>query len=103
MSAARDRQGRGRARAGSVQAGVGEAAQEVQGGGVYPDQGGGWAAHAVLQQLPSAVLLTRTTCSCSAATMTIRSKSPPIRAAASPATGGPTVYPSKRSHGPTRL
>ena len=42
---------------GSVQAGLGEAAQEVQGGGLHPDQGGGRPAYAVLQQLPSAVLL----------------------------------------------
>ncbi len=48
--------GRG-ARAGSVQAGLGEAAHQVQGGGLHPDQGGGRAPHAVLHQLPSAVLL----------------------------------------------
>ena len=37
--------------------GYGEAAQEVQGGSLYPDQGGGRSAHAVLHQLPAAVLL----------------------------------------------
>ena len=57
LPAARHRQGSGRARPGAVQAGLGEAAQEVQGGGLHPDQGGGRPAHAVLQQLPSAVLL----------------------------------------------
>ena len=57
LPAARHRQGRGRARPGAVQAGLGEAAQEVQGGGLHPDQGGGRPSHAVLQQLPSAVLL----------------------------------------------
>ena len=51
-----DRDGR-RARPGSGQAGHGEAAQEVQGRGLHPDQGGGRPAYAVLHQLPSAVLL----------------------------------------------
>ena len=51
-------QARGRgARPGSVQAGLGQAAHEVQGRGLHPDQGGGRPAHAVLHQLPSAVLL----------------------------------------------
>ena len=47
----------GGARAGAVQAGLGQAAHQVQGRGLYPDQGGGRPAHAVLHQLPSAVLL----------------------------------------------
>ena len=49
-------QGRG-ARAGVRQAGIDHAAHEVHGAGVHPDEGGGWAAHAVLQRVPSAVLL----------------------------------------------
>ena len=57
LPAARHRQGRGGARPGAVQAGLGQAAQEVQGRGLHPDQGGGRPAHAVLQQLPAAVLL----------------------------------------------
>ena len=40
----------------SGEAGVDHAAQ-VQGRGVHPDQGGGRSPHAVLHQLPSAVLL----------------------------------------------
>ena len=47
---------RGGARPGSGQARLDQAAQEVQGGGLYPDQGGGRPAHAVLHQLPAAVL-----------------------------------------------
>ena len=43
LPAARDRQGRGGARAGAVQAGLDQAAQEVQGRGLHPDQGGGRA------------------------------------------------------------
>ena len=39
------------------QARLGHAAHEVQGGGLHPDQGGGRPAHAVLHQLPAAVLL----------------------------------------------
>ena len=57
LPAARHRQGSGGAGPGSVQAGLDQAAQEVQGRGLHPDQGGGWAAHAVLHQLPSPVLL----------------------------------------------
>jgi translation elongation factor EF-Tu-like GTPase len=57
LPAARRRaRGRG-ARPGAVQAGLDQAAQEVQGGGLHPDQGGGWPSHAVLHQLPSSVLL----------------------------------------------
>jgi elongation factor Tu len=56
-AAARHRQGRRRARPGAVQAGLGQAAHQVQGRGLHPDQGGGWPAHAVLHQLPAAVLL----------------------------------------------
>ena len=56
-AAARHRQGRRRARPGAVQAGLGQAAHQVQGRGLHPDQGGGWPSHAVLHQLPSAVLL----------------------------------------------
>ena len=33
------------------------AAHELRGAGVRPHQGGGWAAHAVLRELPAAVLL----------------------------------------------
>jgi translation elongation factor EF-Tu-like GTPase len=50
------REGR-RARPGSVQAGFGQAAHQVQGRGLHPDEGRGWPSHAVLHQLPSAVLL----------------------------------------------
>ena len=46
-----------RARAGHLRAGLDQAAQEVQGEAVRPDQGRGRAAHAVLQGLPAAVLL----------------------------------------------
>ena len=56
--AAARHQARGRrARPGAVQAGLGQAAHQVQGRGLHPDQGGGWPSHAVLHQLPSAVLL----------------------------------------------
>ena len=54
---ARDQARGGGARAGAVQARLGQAAHQVQGRGLYPDQGGGRPAHAVLHQLPSAVLL----------------------------------------------
>src|SRR4030095_2210391 len=54
--AARDRQGRSRARASARQAGLDQAAQEVQGRGVRADEGRGRAAHAVLQRVPAAVL-----------------------------------------------
>ena len=37
--------------------GIGQAAHQVRGRGLHPDQGGGRAAHAVLRQLPAAVLL----------------------------------------------
>src|SRR5207245_1331117 len=56
-AAAGHRQGRGGAGAGAGQAGDDQAAQEVQGGGVRPDEGRGGAAHAVLQRVPAAVLL----------------------------------------------
>ena len=46
-----------RARPGSGQAGLDHAAHQLRGRGVHPDQGGGWPSHAVLHQLPSAVLL----------------------------------------------
>ena len=39
------------------QAGLGEAAHEVHGGGLYPHQGRGRAAYAILRQLPAAILL----------------------------------------------
>jgi elongation factor Tu len=39
------------------QAGIDQAAHEVQGGGLHPDEGRGRTAHAVLQGLPAAVLL----------------------------------------------
>ncbi len=41
----------------SGQAGLDHAAHEVQGGSLHPDQGGGWPSHAVLLELPAAVLL----------------------------------------------
>ena len=37
--------------------GIGQAAHQVRGRGLHPDQGGGRPAHAVLRQLPAAVLL----------------------------------------------
>ena len=37
--------------------GIDHAAQEVQGRGLRPEEGGGWSPHAVLQGLPAAVLL----------------------------------------------
>ena len=40
-----------------AQAGLDHAAHEVPGRGLHPDQGGGRPAHAVLHQLPAAVLL----------------------------------------------
>ena len=50
-------QARGRAaRPGPVQAGLDHAAHQVQGRDLCPDQGGGRPAHAVLLQLPAAVL-----------------------------------------------
>ena len=56
--AAARHQARGsRARPGAVQAGLGQAAHQVQGRGLHPDQGGGRPSHAVLHQLPAAVLL----------------------------------------------
>jgi elongation factor Tu len=39
------------------QAGFDHAAHEVQGRGLHPDEGRGWPSHAVLHELPSAVLL----------------------------------------------
>ena len=54
---ARHRARRHRARAGDLQAGLGQAAHQVRGRGLHPDQGGGRPAHAVLRQLPAAVLL----------------------------------------------
>ena len=51
-------QARGRrARPGRHQAGLDHAAHRVRGAGLHPVQGRGWPAHAVLQQLPPAVLL----------------------------------------------
>ena len=47
--------GRG-ARAGAGQAGVDQAAHEVQGRGLHPVEGRGRAAHAVLQRVSAAVL-----------------------------------------------
>src|SRR5262245_39166325 len=52
-----DRQGRGGAGAGAGEAGVDQAVQEVQGGGVRADERGRGPAHAVLQRVPAAVLL----------------------------------------------
>ena len=53
----RHRQGSRRARSGSLQAGHRQAAQEVHGRSLHPEQGRGWPSHAVLHELPSAVLL----------------------------------------------
>jgi elongation factor Tu len=53
----RHRQGCGGARPGAMQARHHHAAQEVQGGSLCADQGGGRAAYAVLHQLPASVLL----------------------------------------------
>jgi elongation factor Tu len=51
-------QARGRrARPGARQAGLDHPAHQVRGPGLRPDQGGGRPPHAVLQQLPAAVLL----------------------------------------------
>ena len=53
---ARHRARRHRARPGPGQERVDQAAHQVQGAGLRPDQGGGWPPHAVLQRLPAAVL-----------------------------------------------
>ena len=51
-------QARGRgARHGRDQAGHHHPAHRLRGAGLHPVQGGGWPSHAVLQQLPAAVLL----------------------------------------------
>ena len=57
LPAARHRTRRRRARSGAGQAGLGDAAHELQGGSLHPDEGRGRPSHAVLQQLPSAILL----------------------------------------------
>ena len=54
--APRHREGRHRARPGPGQAGLDHAAQEVQGRGLRPEEGRGRPSHAVLHQLPPAVL-----------------------------------------------
>ena len=41
---------------GAGEAGLGDAAHEVHGGGLHPDEGRGWAAYAVFHELSSAVL-----------------------------------------------
>ncbi len=56
-AAARDEEGRHRARDGGLQAGLGDAAHEVRGRGLHPDEGRGRPSHAVLHRIPSAVLL----------------------------------------------
>ena len=56
-AAARHGKGRGGARAGDREAGIDQAAQEVQGRSVRAVEGRGRAAHAVLQGVPAAVLL----------------------------------------------
>ncbi len=53
---ARHGQRGGRARAGPVQAGLGDAAHDLHGGSLHPDQGRGRPSYAVLRQLSSAVL-----------------------------------------------
>ena len=57
LPAARHQARRRRARPGAVQARLGQAAHQVQGRGLHPDQGRGRPPHAVLHQLSSAVLL----------------------------------------------
>ena len=57
LPAARHRARGRRARPGAVQAGLGDAAHQVQGGSLHPHQGRGRPSHAVLHQLPPAVLL----------------------------------------------
>ena len=56
-AAARHQARGGRARPGRGEAGVDHPAHRVRGEGLHPVQGRGWSAHAVLRQLPSAVLL----------------------------------------------
>ena len=56
-AAARHEEGRRGARSGAGEAGLDHAAHEVQGRGVRADEGRGRSSHAVLQRLPSAVLL----------------------------------------------
>ena len=55
-AAARRGKRRRRARPGAGQAGLDQAAHEVQGRGLHPVEGRGRPSHAVLQRLPSAVL-----------------------------------------------
>ncbi len=55
--ASRDEEGRRGARAGAGEAGLDHPAQEVHGVGVHFDEGRGRSSHAVLQRIPSAVLL----------------------------------------------
>ena len=57
IAAARDEEGRSGARAGDGEDGIDQAAHEVQGGGLHPDEGRRRTAHAVLQGIPAAVLL----------------------------------------------
>ena len=57
LSAARHRARRCGARPGSGQAGLGDAAHELHGRSLHPDEGRGRPSHAVLRQLSSAVLL----------------------------------------------
>ena len=56
VPAPRHREGRHRARSGPGEAGLGDAAHEVRGRGVRPEEGGGRPSHAVLHELPPAVL-----------------------------------------------
>ena len=55
--AARREEGRRRARPGHREAGLDQAAQEIQGGSLRAEQRGRWPSHAVLHQLPAAILL----------------------------------------------
>ena len=57
LLAARYWQGRRGARHGAGQGWIDHAAHQVQGRGLHPDEGRGWTTHAVLQGIPSAVLL----------------------------------------------
>ena len=56
VSPPRHREGRRRARSGPREAGLDHAAQEVRGRGLRPEEGRGRPSHAVLHQLPPAVL-----------------------------------------------
>src|SRR5262249_18483677 len=58
----REEGGGGGGGSGAGQAGRGQAAHEIQGGGLHPDQGGGRAAHAVFHELSATVLFPNDGC-----------------------------------------